>query len=325
MVERPRVGFEQVPNLECSPSNDVLTPEIIQLKNTTVNFYRVGHDLHTWEACKPQIHKMVESNDVIVLESVWKCDGFIGEDGEITEEGMQSAIEYFKKHGGNFDPNNIALVGQIRKVLKESAENSFFAKVEDYAAEMGKRIISLDPKYIATESDLETYDDNVDSGKKILGISGLAATLLLDLVTKTRGIKEKAQPSSISRRRFLQGTLGVAASLVPLLSHRLVYKGSKHTILDEMPNVFPHDMNDFRNVIIAEGLTQLDQRSEEGVSVGAIYGADHGPKVKDYVLSPTKRTAQLALYADYRKITHPHVRVFEHQNNAWSKIGGWEL
>ena len=117
----------------------------------------------------------------------------------------------------------------------------------------------------------------------------------------------------------------MAASLIPLLSHSPLIKAEKPTAIDALPNVFPHDLDDYRNVVIAEGLDQLDKKLEKGISVGAIYGAAHGPEVKDYISSPVKREAQLALYADYKNTAKPHARIFEYKDNVWTQISGWDL
>lgn len=314
--------------LECRVNDDIFSPEKIQLSRINVNFYRVGHDLHTWEACRPQVEDMVKSNSDIILERAPMCEGIVDKNGVVSKDAIATVLEAERLDSGEeLDPNDPDVISIVQKHIDRNLASSFFAKVEDCAAKLGKRVVLIDPYYIKTENQLVQFDDRVDTTKKLLGLGGLVGTFLVDKLTKEAELKKdksvEAQP--LSRRRFLQRSVGLAASLVPGLSHRPALDDRSHNVTDFLPNLVSYDLNDYRNVVISEGLSQLDGRLEAGTSVGAIYGGAHGPAVKDYVLSPNERAVRMAAYAPFKSVAKPHVRIFEFKDKSWSQVDEWDL
>lgn len=314
--------------LECKVNDDIFPPERIQLNRINVNFYRVGHDLHTWEACRPQVEDMVKLNSDIILERAPMCEGILDQNGVVSKDTIANVLEAERLDSGEeLDPNDPDVVSIVQRHIDRKLASSFFAKVEDCAAKLGKRVVLIDPYYIKTENQLVQFDDRVDTTKKLLSLGGLVGTFLIDKLTKEAELKKDkyAGMPPISRRRFLQRSVGLTASLLPGLSHRPVLDDKPHNVTDFLPNLISYDLNDYRNAVISEGLSQLDGKLESGTSVGAIYGGAHAPVVKDYILSPNERALRLEAYAPFKSVAKPHVRIFEFKDKSWSQVDEWDL
>ena len=225
----------------------------------------------------------------------------------------------------------------------DRADRLFFGGIEDMAKKNARAVVSLDPY-----SNPKTLSDGLHLGKIVasqqelkdfhakagyLGATMFGAALLAEKI-EGRNRKKPSEGEArlpeggISRRKVLQGG---AAVLGTMLAGDGLLNSNDFAYYASMPKLPLHSFQDYRDVVIAEGIHRLSDGFSRKMKVAVIYGGAHLKGVREYLENPTVRSTKRKLYASLDKVAQPEMRAyrFEEEKQAVPKrsserLGQWK-
>ncbi|RJQ15932.1 hypothetical protein C4573_07315 [Candidatus Woesearchaeota archaeon] len=223
---------------------------------------------------------------------------------ELTILGVEHKPEFFQQYQPmleDFVKSHDAIVLE-QTVGGNFWESGFYGSIGELARKQGKKVYQVDPlgwKPI--------FLDVVNAG------IGLA--LLYQLITGSKSAE------TTTRRNFLKKMCQFAVG-VPLLAGTLAVRNVQSilaldtTIHYGIDDALGYGLQDYRNIVIAEGLIRLCQEAEDFHTLGSIHGAAHSETVHEYLLSPNKRQKRLA-YLPYDMLGNTQIREYTPTSSGW--------
>ncbi len=284
--------------------------EIFRHGKVNIDFVGVTHEPETLLEYRDQIESAILNSDLVVLER--------------SPDAMGT---------GDLSPSELAEGG-----INMFGGEIFYKELERLAAKHGKRILHIDPmKTVPLEGGkyydipLDRSDQEIKGLHSKVGIAGVTPAVALTvkgIVGDIRKLikeglpqedKNESDSSAVSRRTFLKGAVyagAVATGANAIINGTNVgyYKGVPKTIL--------HGTQDYRDVIAADSVDQLEQSFTKSINVAMIYGAAHKAGIRTYLENPNLRKAKRELYGELDEVANPEIRLYEFQKDMAARHGG---
>lgn len=279
--------------------------------NLEIEMMGVAHVVETLPRHRNKIEAAIKNSDFLVLESAVEA-----KDSDLARGIGRSAV---------------------------SSDGMFFLEVERMVRKHGKGLVTTDP-YYGDGMREEEHRDKMEKGEKLVqdtrrlvGAAGVATSLagatlaarpFVEKVSKEKGI----EASRISRRDFLKFS---AAGASAILSHKIasVDAESRNYGNSEMSDpTFDYQLNDYRDVVIAEGIDMISRSLTTKKKASLLFGAHHLKGIRYYLDHPDIRRAKLALYKPFREKAEPKLRAYHfelekqvtEQDARWGNFGEWK-
>ncbi|OGG79221.1 hypothetical protein A3A39_04870 [Candidatus Kaiserbacteria bacterium RIFCSPLOWO2_01_FULL_54_13] len=290
----------------------------------------VAHIRETLDRYGKELEAMIARSSLVVLEDAPIVLGKFSKSNLLAEQRLFALDPYAKKddHGG-YAATDLA---QDERYSREESANVFFDAVATMAARHKKRICIVDPTSHSFESQEmhRSINEAVRTGKISASVAGgilAGVTLAQDIADVMRG----APTPTLDRRRVLQG-LG---ALTVALSAGSIYSEVKREQIKDMKTVdegtrtggntgvLVYNVEDYRNVITAEGLTKLAQLPLGVGPALVIYGGAHTKPVTLYASSDNERHMRKAAYKPFSSIMPPVMSIYQHRVVKGKKEDEW--
>lgn len=242
-----------------------------------INFVGLRHEPETLLKYRKQIESVIRESDFVVVEAVLN----------VGQKEHMSTAALAEQRSGNTAPDVL------------------FGEIENMARKHGKPIVSMDAltssRNLAEGIEMQQYEsmEALKTPHRVAGMLGVAAALGAAATEQPQGKKP------LNRREFLRGAAyatGAVTGLNSLLNGTDLgyYKTGVRTLL--------HGGQDYRDVVLAEGMDVLAKKFSKPKKVAVMYGAAHFIGLKHYLENPNLRATKRKLYAPLDKAAQPEMR-----------------
>lgn len=257
--------------------------------NLEIEMMGVAHTVETLPRHRGKIESAIKNSDFFILESVVEAN-----DSNLTRGKGGSAV---------------------------SSDGMFFLEVERMVRKHGKGLVTMDPYYgdgIREEEhrdEMEKSEKLVKDTRRLVGAAGMVTSIagaafsahsLQEVSSQGKGIEE----SKISRRDFLKLS---AAGASALLSHKVASVETEARNYGDVKTgvpTFDYQLNDYRDVVIAEGIDMMSRSFTKKKKVSLLFGAHHLKGIRYYLDHSDIRRAKLALYKPFQQKAEPKLRAY---------------
>jgi len=204
------------------------------------------------------------------------------------------------------------------KKIDSHPDAVFFYQVEQMAKMRKNKIILIDPGYshIGTDNEQNSYqkklfdlDDKIQAGLALGGSAAVSAGMVAGAWAMADALNKKV----MSRRTFLK--LGASAALTAsgLGSVTVAKNNEQHKNLALQPEerVGLYNFHDYRDVVIAEGITKLSKSLTEKTTATLVFGMGHVDGIKYYLDNPEMRAFKLAAYKPYKDNSQTYISTYD--------------
>ena len=258
--------------------------------NLEIEMMGIAHITESLPRCRGKIEAAIKDSDFLILENIVEAKD-----------------------------SNLARGGGVAV----SSDGMFFLEVERMVRKYGKGLVTTDPYYGDGTQEKEHKDSMegrerlVKDARVLAGVTGaiasvgggglVAASVLEKLSKNNMPVGE----SRVSRRDFLKFS---AAGAGALLSHKVAGGVSAEDKNYGNPNTgdpsFDYQLNDYRDVVIAEGIDMMSRSFTRKRKVSLLFGAHHLKGIRYYLDHPDIRRAKMALYEPFQQVADPKLRAY---------------
>ncbi len=310
-------------NKQSYESEDEKIPDDVEIKEfeiegAKIRLIGVPHETDHFWGNKEFYEREIKNADVLLLESMPEQTGYN------FEQNKQEMMEYF------------GISGEEYYFLIYGKGIGYYVRLADLAQSLEKPAAVVDPiKTLGRVPGEKAKVVDQQAIRRNFLIAGLSfGFLFIDSVVlpEVKGLinrlkKEESetgkQEKKISRRGFLRGILGgVGVIASGSLFQRFMYdsqgraKGAKEVAQTLMP--LAHDLEDYRNVVVAEGLNQLAKIYPDK-KITVFYGKAHPSFIERYAKNDSERELKLRTYGDMKKEIKPSLSVFSPEKKGWQR------
>ncbi len=297
------------------------------LNGRNVQLHRVVHHGELLERHMAHYEEIMKSADLVIVE------GAPAAEHAFDPEIIRGIYDYSRSQG------MAVSYEQIKEMVVNGSTPRFFAGLEKVAAKHNHPLIVIDPGPL-DEGGLVNANDNISIAKYLAAAGGVATAFIPKIDDGIRKLgnelsgkvvvpaAEEVDKQVVSRRRMLQGALGLLGGMMilPLASeaehdlrvqaHDLDNLGRNGTL-----GALKFDLNDFREVYLVRALDDLcrDELSRDK-KIAVIYGAAHGSSILNYLQSPQEISWRLKAYESFiRQVRDPQIVSYAHnpETDAW--------
>ncbi len=264
----------------------------VEYGNLEIEMMGVAHTVETLPRHRAKIEAVIKNTDLLILESA--------------QEAKDSSLARGKGNGA------------------VSPDGMFFLEVERMVRKYGKGLVTTDPFYgdgVQEEEHRDVMEEGeklVQNTRRFIGIAGATASVAGGGLTIASTIEKAAQGKSdpnennttISRRNFLKLS---AAGAGVLLSHKIAgatAEAQNYGKSDSGEPMSDYQLNDYRDVVISEGIDMMSRSFMKKKKVSLLFGAHHIKGIRYYLDHPDIRRAKLALYKPFRQLSEPKLRAY---------------
>jgi hypothetical protein len=224
---------------------------------------------------------------------------------ELAIWGVEHSYEFFYRHRAlfrDFVRNNDVLVLEHPPGANFWEVEGFFDSLGELAREQGKRVYEVDP--------LEWENLFLDVGTGFVG--GILAY---------KSIRKLTSPAKTTRRNFLKA-LPLLALGVPLIMGSWPIRFFQDRFTDKISvnygidDTVGYGSDDYRNIVIAEGLDRICHEIDDIKNIGVAHGAAHSDAVHKYLISPNKRKKRL-VYFPHDFLGNTKIREYTPTTKGW--------
>lgn len=273
---------------------------VVNHGNLEIEMLGVAHIAETLPQHREKIETAIKNSNLLVLEKVAEA-----EDVNLARNRSKNAVS-----SGGF----------------------FFLEVERMARRYGKDLVTADPFYgYGADSDeheevMEKRERLVKDVRRLVGSIGMSAAAgggvlsLAAMIKASAGDKEGthsevSQGLNLSRRGFLKLAVAGAGAT---LGHKIADAASEDENYGKFEFGDPttdYQLNDYRDVAIAEGLDTLARSFTQKKKIALLFGAGHIKGIRYYLENPDIRRAKLVLYKPFREIAEPMLRAYHFETD----------
>lgn len=179
---------------------------------------------------------------------------------------------------------------------------------------------------------------------RLTSVAGVASGFvpgLLDYIHRQEKETKNADPVDGQRRDMLKAmaAIGTAAGFFGLagIGISALKENEKLEVELNSAQLTAYGLTDYRNVVIAEGLSRLSQGLSKKIKVAVVYGASHTNAIREYLEQPKLRALKFQLYKPFRDVAPPMISAYKYelppevlkqddtQEQANGDVGGWRV
>jgi hypothetical protein len=288
----------------------LLNHETFYCNGKRIEFYGVSHIPETAKKYAHEFHEAFKSAGTVLLE----C-------GPHTSMGHSDKSRDLVQEAAKLYEGRELSEEELCNFLDMHRPGVRFFNMMKYLAEnYNKPIVSADPLTLAVDEKLVDREIFISKAKIFLAMEAAGLGMAIDSKRFKSGSSPATSKKSVLGRRAFVGLMGgvMAASGASAL---ITNENNNHRLqrADNKLGILIHNLLDYRNVVVAEGLDRLTRDSNIKEPIVVVYGDYHRREIRFYLEHPKERKVKRNTYKPYDQLAEPRMKKFnfDQQNKSW--------